>query len=59
MERRNTVEKWEEWRRVLYEERAAIIEFCGRLPREEAEKQAFEKYKPQMKVIPEQRQLDF
>lgn len=58
LERANIVKSWEEWRRILYEERAAIMEFCGQLSREEAEKQAFEKYKPERRVIPEQRQLD-
>ena len=46
-ERAQTVLKWEEWRRALYEERAAIQEHLGKLPREEAERLAFEAYKPQ------------
>jgi len=49
-ERAQTVSRWEEWRRALYEERAAIQEHLGKLPREEAERLAFEAYKPQPKL---------
>lgn len=46
-ERAQAVLRWEEWRRALYEERAAIQEHLGKLPRQEAERLAFEAYKPQ------------
>lgn len=49
-ERAQAVMRWEEWRRALYEERAAIQEHLGKLPREEAERLAFEAYKPQPKL---------
>lgn len=57
-ERARMVSTWEEWRRALYEERAAIHEYLGGLSREEAEEMAFEKYKPEVRPIPEQRTLD-
>lgn len=50
-ERAQAVMRWEEWRRALYEERAAIQEYLGKLPREEAERLAFEAYKPQPMAI--------
>jgi hypothetical protein len=49
-ERAYAVLKWEEWRRALYEERAAIQEHLGKLPKEEAERLAFEAYKPTPKA---------
>ena len=51
VERAQAVMRWEEWRRALYEERAAIQEHLGQLPREEAERLAFESYKPQPKMM--------
>lgn len=50
-ERAQAVMRWEEWRRALYEERAAIQEHLGKLPKEEAERLAFEAYKPQPKMM--------
>ena len=41
--------RWEDWRRALYVERAAIMQFHGNLPKNEAERLAFEAYKPQAK----------
>ena len=52
------VASWEEWRRALYEERAAIHEHLAGLPREEAEAISFDRYKPEKKIVPEQRSLD-
>ena len=53
------VASWEEWRRALYEERAAMHEYLAGLPREKAEAMSYDRYKPETKVIPEQRRLDF
>ena len=52
------VASWEEWRRALYEERAAIHEHLAGMTREEAERMAFERYKPEQRIVPEQRRLD-
>jgi len=49
-EREQAISRWEEWRRALYEERAAIHEHLAKMPREEAERMAFEAYKPQAKA---------
>lgn len=49
-EREQAVSRWEEWRRALYEERAAIHEYLAKMPREEAERMAFEAYKPRPKA---------
>ena len=57
-QRDEIISAWEEWRRALYEERAAIHEYLGGLSREEAEQMAFEKYKPEVRPIPEQRSFD-
>lgn len=40
-ERAKTVAQWPEWARQEYEERAAIMEYCGGQPRAFAEMQAF------------------
>lgn len=57
-QRAKIVSTWEDWRRALYEERAAIHEYLGGLSREDAEQMAFEKYKPEVRPIPEQRSFD-
>lgn len=55
-ERQRVVSGWEEWRRILYEERAAIIQYDGKTSKEEAELWAFEYYRPA--PTPVQRVLD-
>lgn len=45
-ERQRIVSGWEEWRRILYEERAAIIQYDGKTSKEQAELWAFEYYRP-------------
>lgn len=55
-ERQRIVSGWEEWRRILYEERAAIIQFDGKTSKEQAELWAFDYYQPA--PTPVQRKLD-
>jgi hypothetical protein len=52
------VASWEEWRRALYEERAAMHEYLAGMSREDAERMAYDKYKPEQRIVPEQRRLD-
>lgn len=49
------VASWEEWRRALYEERAAMHEYLAGLAREKAEAMSFDRYRPEAKRIGEQR----
>lgn len=57
-QRRAIVATWEEWRRALYEERAAFHEFLAHMTKAEAEAMAFDRYKPEQKRNAEQRWLD-
>lgn len=50
-DRLKEVEKWEPWRKALWEERAAIIQFDGKVSREEAELWAFEYYRPRARAV--------
>lgn len=50
-ERQRVVSGWEEWRRALYEERAAIIQYDGKTSKEQAEQWAFEYYRPAPKAL--------
>jgi len=44
------VDNWPPYLREAYEERVAIMEFDGELPREEAERQAAQLYAPQLAI---------
>jgi hypothetical protein len=57
-QRKTIVATWEDWRRALYEERAAIHQFCSNVSVDEAERMAFDRYKPEQKKNAEQRWLD-
>ena len=57
-QRADIIASWEEWRRALYEERAAIHEHLAGMSRDDAEHMAFERYKPEQRIVPEQRRLD-